>query len=227
MRILIVDDEPDLCRILQFNLEAAGYDTVVAYTGVEALAVDPVTVDLALLDVMMPGMSGFELARRLRANPAAARLPIIFLTALDTEADVLRGFELGGDDYISKPFSIKEVLARVKAVLHRTAPADSPSKIHLDELEADYASRSVIVQGIDVQLTRTEFDLLWLLINHSGQVYSRQQLISLVWPEGVVVSDRTVDVNITRLRKKIDPYGRCIATRQGYGYYFTADEETH
>lgn len=227
MRVLIVDDEPDLCRILQFNLEAAGFSTVVAHGGDEALAIEPLTLDLALLDVMMPGMNGFELARRLRERPSSSHLPIIFLTALDAEADVLRGFELGGDDYIAKPFSIKEVVARVKAVLSRSLPHEASHVVTYNALKADYNSRTVTVDGIDAQLTRTEFDLLWLLINHRGQVYNRQQLIELVWPDGVVVSDRTVDVNITRLRKKIDPYGRCVATRQGYGYYFTADEEDH
>lgn len=221
-RILVVDDEPDLCEILKFNLQAAGYEVSVAHSAREALAQDLLQTDLLLLDVMMPGMSGFALAQQLKGQPETAKLPIIFLTARDTERDTLHGFSIGADDYISKPFSVKEVQARVKAVLHRTgnheaSPADV---ISYEGLTIHLGRKSVKVDGEEVGFTRTEFELLSLLLSHRGEVFSRQQLIESIWPHDVVVTGRTVDVNITRMRKKIGPYARCIATRIGYGYYF-------
>ena len=216
-KILVVDDEQDLCDILRFNLEAEGYEVLTATSGEEALAIisrqqaDGSPVHLLLLDVMMPGMSGFELARQLNGQ-----VPVIFLTAKDTEDDVLRGFHLGADDYIAKPFSLKQVLARVKAVLARTAGKDTATA----GLALNDETKEAIVDGRPVALTRTEFALLSLLLTERRRVFSRQELLELVWPEDVIVTDRTVDVNITRLRKKIGPYARHIATRQGFGYYY-------
>ena len=222
--ILIVDDEQDLCEILQFNLLAAGYEADVAYSAEEALLKDLQTFDLLLLDVMMPGLSGFELAERLKASEQTAQIPIIFLTAKDTEEDTLAGFGLGADDYVAKPFSVREVVARVGAVLRRK-PTPSPSpregKLRCEGLLVDTITKTASVDGVEVALTRTEFDLLALLLSHQGQVHSRQQLLDSVWPDDVIVTDRTVDVNITRLRKKLGAYAACIVTRPGFGYCFS------
>ena len=171
---------------------------------------------------MMDGMSGFELARMLKADSRTAAIPIIFLTARDTEADTLHGFRLGADDYVSKPFSVREVVARVKAVLNRTEPAAGaePGVALYEGLQMDAATKTVCVDGKPTSFTRTEFALLWLLLTHQGVVFSRQQLLERVWPDDVIVTDRTVDVNITRVRKKIARYASCIATRQRFGYGF-------
>jgi len=212
-RILIVDDEPDLCEILSFNLQTEGYHTNIAYSAEEAISImkdEP--FDLLLLDVMMDGMSGFQLARQLKRS-----IPIIFLTAKNTEEDMLIGFQAGADDYITKPFSVREVLARIKAVLNRTSKSDT---LQYGDLIIDLNSKTVSVDGRDTPCTRTELELLSLLLSHRGQVFSRQQLLSRIWPKDVVVSDRTVDVNITRLRKKLGRYASNIVTRQGYGYCF-------
>ena len=227
-RILVVDDEQDLCEILLYNLKAAGYQVEAAYTGetawkkiVNRQSSNSDCYDLLLLDVMMPGMSGFELAKRLKADIQTSHIPIIFLTAKDTEDDTLLGFGLGADDYVTKPFSVREVLARVKAVLARSqSNAISESMISYEGLVLDLGKKTTMVDGESVGLTKTEFELLGLLLKHRGQVFSRQQIFDAVWPEDVVVSDRTVDVNITRLRKKIGRYGNCIVSRQGFGYVF-------
>jgi len=219
-RILIVDDEPDLCEILRINLEAEGYETEVAHSATEALGKDVERCNLAVLDVMMPGMSGFEMAERMRTT--GIDVPIIFLTAKDREDDKLQGFALGADDYVSKPFSVRELMARVKAVLSRATTANDEVTEHLayEGLTIDMAQMKATVDGEGLNLTKTELELLRLLLSHRGQVFSRQQLLSEVWPSDVVVTDRTVDVNITRLRKKLGHYGQYIATRQGYGYVF-------
>lgn len=217
-RILIVDDEPDLCDIVQFNLEASGMEVQAVYSAEEALALNLSQFDLLLLDVMLPGISGFELAAKLREKPLTAQLPVIFLTARDAEADTLCGFGLGADDYVSKPFSVKELVARVKAVLSRVA--NRTSVIRHEGLVMDMMRKQATIDGVELMLTRTEFDLLWLMMQHRGKVFTRQQLLEQVWPSDVVVSERTVDVNVTRLRKKLGRYGDCLCTRQGYGYYF-------
>ncbi len=222
-RILIIDDERDLCEILLFNLNAAGYEADAVYSAEEALA-SVLSYDLLLLDVMMPGMSGFELAERLKSEPKTSAIPIIFLTAKDTEDDTLQGFDLGADDYITKPFSVREVLARVKAVLHRSLPQNHrEGSLRFEGLVVDFARKNVVADGEPVELTKTEFELLSLLLTHRGKVLSRQQLLDGAWPQGVVVTDRTVDVNIARLRKKIGQYSAYIVARQGFGYCF---EET-
>lgn len=220
-KILIIDDEQDLCEILQFNLTTAGYQVDTVNSGEEALKKDIKQYDLLLLDVMMPGMSGFELAAGLKLSESTANLPIIFLTALGDEQDKLHGFDLGADDYIAKPFSIREVLARVKAVLSRTSPsADNVQVLTYEGLTMDLVKMTVTVDGNPVQLTKTEYELLKLFLEHRGQVFSRQEVLDRVWPHDVVVTDRTVDVNITRMRKKIGRYSSCIVTRHGFGYLF-------
>ncbi len=227
-KILVVDDEQDLCEILLYNLNAAGFLAEAAYSGemawdriVNCKSENNRCFDLLLLDVMMPGMSGFELAERLKSDEQTSHMPIIFLTAKDTEDDTLQGFGLGADDYVTKPFSVREVVARVKAVLARSQrQKDDDSLISFEGLVLDLGKKTTTVDGNSVWLTKTEFELLGLLLRHRGQVFSRQQIFDAVWPEDVVVSDRTVDVNITRMRKKIGRYGSFIVSRQGFGYVF-------
>ena len=205
--ILVVDDEPDICEILRFNLEAAGYAVNTACSAEEAMSMNLGDVDLLLLDVMMPGMSGYEMAQRVD-------VPIIFLTAKGEEEDKLEGFRLGADDYITKPFSVREVMARVKAVLSRIGGAARNEGV---ELNAE--AKTALVDGKPILLTKTEFELLHLLTSRQGQVLSRQELMESVWPDFVVTA-RTVDVNITRLREKLGPYAARIVARQGYGYVY-------
>lgn len=225
-RILVVDDEQDLCEILKFNLESEGYQVETANSAEEALEKDIASYNLLLLDVMMGGMSGFQLAKQLKNSEVTAHIPIIFLTARDTENDTVTGFNLGADDYISKPFSIREVMVRVRAVLRRTASrlegAEEPAVISYQGLLLNLDKKSVSVDGEDVPFTKTEFELLRLLLEERGRVFSRQELIDRVWPKDVLVLDRTVDVNITRMRKKIGRFAKCIVTRLGFGYYFDA-----
>ena len=225
-RILVVDDEQDLCEILKFNLETEGYQVETANSAEEALEKDIASYNLLLLDVMRGGMSGFQLAKQLKNSEVTAHIPIIFLTARDTENDTVTGFNLGADDYISKPFSIREVMVRVRAVLRRTASrlegAEEPAVISYQGLLLNLDKKSVSVDGEDVPFTKTEFELLRLLLEERGRVFSRQELIDRVWPKDVLVLDRTVDVNITRMRKKIGKFAKCIVTRLGFGYYFDA-----
>lgn len=221
-RILVVDDEEDLCEILKFNLETEGYAVDVAHSAEEALTMRLASYDLLLLDVMMGGMSGFVLMRELRNDAATASLPVIFLTARDTENDVVTGFNLGADDYISKPFSLREVALRVKAVLRRSEERgrQAGDVLGYQGLVVNLDRKAVTLDGVAVTLTRIEFDLLVLMLGEPGHVFSRQALIDRVWPRDVLVLDRTVDVNITRLRKKLGDYAACIVTRQGFGYCF-------
>ena len=225
-RILVVDDEQDLCEILKFNLETEGYEVETANSAEEALEMDIASFDLLLLDVMMGGMSGFQLAKQLKGNPMTANAPIIFLTARDTENDTVTGFNIGADDYISKPFSIREVMVRVRAVLRRTAEqtgdADESKIINYQGLQLNLDKKTVSIDGEAIPFTKTEFELLRLFLEERGKVFSRQELIDRVWPKDVMVLDRTVDVNITRMRKKIGKFAKCIVTRLGFGYYFDA-----
>lgn len=224
-RILVVDDEQDLLEILKFNLETEGYEVSTACSAEEALTLNVGTFDLLLLDVMMGGMSGFAMAKRLKTDPATANIPIIFLTARDTENDTVTGFNLGADDYISKPFSIREVLVRIRAVLRRTAsPSEqqAPQVIRYQGIEMNLGKKTVSIDGEEIPFTKTEFELLHLLLEERGRVFSRQELIDRIWPKDVLVLDRTVDVNITRLRKKIGRFSKCIVTKLGFGYYFDA-----
>ncbi len=222
-RILVVDDEQDLLEILKFNLETEGYEVMTATSAEDALQLDIASFDLLLLDVMMGGMSGFAMARQLKDNPATAPVPIIFLTARDTENDTVTGFNLGADDYISKPFSLREVMVRVRAVLRRTAKENSEEEaktLSYQGIVMNLDRKTVSVDGEDIPFTKTEFELLHLLLDERGRVFSRQELIERIWPKDVLVLDRTVDVNITRLRKKIGRFAKCIVTRLGFGYYF-------
>ena len=224
-KVLVVDDEQDLCEILKFNLETEGYEVDTAYSAEEALNLELKSYSLLLLDVMMGGMSGFALAKKLKSEPSTASIPIIFLTARDTENDTVTGFNLGADDYISKPFSIREVMVRVKAVLRRSSgEKDKPAHkvINYQGLTLNLDKKTVAIDGNEIPFTKTEFEILHLLIEERGRVFSRQELIDRIWPRDVLVLDRTVDVNITRLRKKIGLFAKCIVTRLGFGYYFDA-----
>lgn len=224
-RILVVDDEEDLCEILKFNLETEGYTVETANSAEEALTLNLPSFDLMLLDVMMGEMSGFALARKLKAEEATKDIPIIFLTARDTENDTVTGFNLGADDYISKPFSIREVMVRIRAVLRRTQESmgkEEHTTIKYQGLELNLDNKTVTIDGETVPFTKTEFELLRTLLEERGRVFSRQELINRIWPSDVLVLDRTVDVNITRLRKKIGRFSKCIVTRLGFGYFFDA-----
>ena len=222
-RILVVDDEQDLCEILKFNLETEGYEVDTANSAEEAIVKDIPSYNLLLLDVMMGEMSGFAMAKKLKADERTCNVPIIFLTARDTENDTVTGFNLGADDYISKPFSIREVMVRIRAVLRRTAPQPEENERNIlkyQGLELDLDKKRVSIEGKQVAFTKTEFELLHTLLDEKGRVFSRQELINRIWPSDVLVLDRTVDVNITRLRKKIGPFSKCIVTRLGFGYLF-------
>lgn len=218
---MVVDDEQDLCEILKFNLETEGYQVATAYSAEEALEKNLARLDLLLLDVMMGGMDGFAMAERLKSNPETAHVPIIFLTAKTDENDKVNGLNLGADDYIAKPFSIREVMARVRAVLRRSGEKSVGQQIlKFRGLEVNLDKKTVSIDGEDVPFSKTEFELLALLLRERGHVFSRQELINRIWPKDVLVLDRTVDVNITRMRKKIKDYAHHIVTRLGYGYFF-------
>ena len=220
--ILVVDDEEDLCEILKFNLEMEGYTVDTANSAEEALKLDLSDYNLLLLDVMMGEISGFKMASMLKKRPETAHIPIIFITAKDTENDTITGFNLGADDYISKPFSLREVIMRIKAVLRRTGNVrlHDSELLQYNTLVVDKAKKKVTINDEEVSLTKKEFEILILLLQHKGRVFSREDILSRVWNDEVYVLDRTIDVNITRLRKKIGDYGKHIVTRLGYGYCF-------
>lgn len=220
-KILIVDDEEDLCEILQYNLGNEGFTTDVAHSAEEALTKPLYNYDLILLDVMMGAMSGFKLADKLRKelnNP----VPIVFLTAKDAENDLLTGFSLGADDYISKPFSINELTARVKAVLKRASSDKIKGEIlvRYGDIELDTVKKRVVISDEKVELTRKEYEIIRLLLENPGKIFSREEILGIVWGKDVIVTNRTVDVNITRLRSKLGKYGASLKNKTGYGYYF-------
>lgn len=224
-RILVVDDEEDLCEILKFNLEMEGYRVDTANSAEEAFKLDIAQYNLLLLDVMMGEISGFKMARMLKGNKDTADIPIIFITAKDTENDTITGFNLGADDYISKPFSLREVIMRVKAVLRRTMGVQikEEEQLQYKELIINIPQKKVTIEGEETSLTKKEFEILLLLLQNQGRVFSREDILAKVWNDEVYVLDRTIDVNITRLRKKIGNYGKHIVTRLGYGYCFECE----
>ncbi|NDW11334.1 DNA-binding response regulator [Bacteroides sp. 214] len=230
-RILIVDDEEDLCEILKYNLEIEGFFVDTANSAEEALKLDLTTYKLILLDVMMGEISGFSMARMLKKEKKTAEIPIVFITAKDTENDTITGFNLGADDYISKPFSLREVIARIKAVLRRTSTPKKADVVSTElvykTLVIDTEKKRVSIDGKAIALTKKEFEILVLLLQNKERVLSREEILSSVWSDEVYVLDRTIDVNITRLRKKIDKYGKCIVTRLGYGYCFETNQTAH
>ena len=233
-RILIVDDEEDICMILSYSLQKAGYKTLIAHSAEEALenyelSIKNHEIDLILLDIMMGEISGLEMAEKLKSENHIP--PIIFLTALSDEDTVLQGFKLGADDYISKPFRIAEVLARVAAVLRRSAilktavqsssEVQNSSTIVFEGIVVNKADMSLKVDGETVVMTRKEIELLCYLLTHRGQILSREHLLKNVWDSNGFVMERTVDVHITHLRRKLGQYGKRIVTKSGYGYMFS------
>lgn len=210
-RILVVDDEEAIREGLQEYISLEGFAVDAVASAEEAIGKGLASYDLVLLDVMMAGIDGFELARRMKENPSTAQIPVIFLTAKDNDDDMVAGLKLGADDYIAKPFSMKNVMARIEAVLRRVCPA-------AHGVECDRTTLTCRVDGLPVKLPRKEFEILNLLLDNPGRIFTREELMRKVWPENVVVGDRSVDVHITRLRSRIAPYGRNIVSRSGYGY---------
>lgn len=230
IKILIVDDEEPICEILKYNLELEGYEADYALSAEEAMNLDLSSYALFILDIMMDQVSGFDFAKQLRNNIKTENTPIIFCSALDGEDDTVMGLNIGGDDYITKPFVISEVLARVRAVLRRSqasqqyaynvSQALTEPDIVFKTLRIDRNEKACYLDRQPVALTKTEFEILLFFLTHRNRIYSREEIIREVWPDDVVVSNRTIDTNITRLRKKIDPYGNYIITRLGFGYGF-------
>lgn len=230
-RILVVDDEETLCDVMAFNLEAEGYVVEKAYSAEEALAYDLSEFDLILLDIMMGEISGLQLVRIMRSNPATASVPVIFCTAKDAENDMIRGLDTGADDYITKPYSLQTVLARIRSVLRRaslsrdnTYSSSTPMlTVQFMGLQLSRRTHVCMVDGEEVRMPRKEFEILFRMLSDRNRVFSRAELLSEVWPGETVVADRAVDVNVTRIRQKIGRYGRHIITRSGYGYGFMDD----
>lgn len=219
-KILIVDDEKDLCEILQFNLESEGFSIEVAHSGEEALKKPIEEFNLILLDVMMGGISGFKTSNIIRKE-RNLQVPIIFLTAKGEENDVLTGFNVGADDYISKPFSIKEVVARIKAILKRgEKQSGENTNIVYNDLTVNQKQKEIFVEGQHINLTRKEYEILLLLMKNMDQYISRDEILKRIWDDDVIVTERNVDVNIARLRKKVGKYGANIKGKSGYGYCF-------
>ena len=230
-RILIVDDEETLCEVLKLNLENEGYDVDIAFSAEQALTYNLDAYSLILLDIMMGEISGIKMAKMVKSNIKTAKIPIIFCTARDTEDDMIMGLNLGADDYIMKPYTVRNVIARVKSVLRRTSgykgnsviPSESIEKnktLKVEGLALDLEFKRCTIDGEEIKLARKEFELLAYLISHRGKICSREQILSSVWSNEVIVLDRTIDVNITRLRSKIGVYGSYIVTRSGFGYGF-------
>lgn len=232
-KILVIDDEESVCEILKFNLEKEGYEVDCAYSAEEALDMDLEDYSLFMVDIMMGGLSGFDFAKRLRNVTATEEKPILFCSALSDEDYVVKGLNIGADDYVTKPFVIDEVLARVRAILRRTGQQQQRSAADIEAQQSIYESdvtfkglridrndKEVYIDNELVTLTRTEFDILLFFLTHRNRIYSREELIKNVWGDDVVVTGRTIDTNITRLRKKLGNYDKYIVTRQGFGYGF-------
>lgn len=226
-RILIVDDEETLCEVLKLNLENEGYDVDIAFSAEQALTYDLKQYSLILLDIMMGEISGIKMAKMMKADVTTADIPIIFCTARDSEDDMVMGLNLGADDYIMKPYTVRNVIARVKSVLRRTSGGkpnivtnEKTNELRVEGLHIDLEFKRCTVDGKEIKLVRKEFELLVYLISHRGKICSREQILNHIWSDEVVVLDRTVDVNITRLRSKIGKYGSYIVTRSGFGYGF-------
>ena len=212
-RILVIDDEEALREGLKVYLELEGYDGCACHDAESAMLLDLSDFDLILLDIMMDGMNGIDFAKIIRSRQETADVPIIFLTAKDSEDDMITGLDIGADDYIAKPYSLRNVKARIEAVLRRTGIKGSCNGVKCD--------RDTLVCTVDnkeVRLPRKEFEILALMLENKGRIFSREELLDRIWPEKTIVTDRSVDVHVTRLRSKISPYGRNIVSRSGYGY---------
>ncbi len=231
VRILVIDDEEAVCEILKFNLEKEGYEVDCAYSAEEALDMDLSGYSLFMVDIMMDQLSGYDFARRVRNVTETEFTPILFCSALSNEDSVVKGLNIGADDYVTKPFVIGEVLARVRAILRRSGQAthrmpavneraDYESDVIFRTLRIDRNDKTVYLDGEELPLTRTEYDILLFFLIHRNRIYSREEIINQVWGDDVVVTNRTIDTNITRLRKKIGQYSNNLVTRQGFGYGF-------
>lgn len=223
-KILVVDDEEILCEVLKLNLENENYEVDVAESAEQAMSMNLSQYDLILLDIMMGEISGVQMAKMMKKNPATAQIPIIFCTARDTEDDMIMGLNLGADDYITKPYTVRNVIARVKSVLRRTSKTTlektEPERYTVEGLVVDKLLMRCTVDNEEVKLAKKEFELLAFLISHRGRIYSREEILERVWKGETIVLDRTIDVNVTRLRQKIGKYGKYIITRSGFGYGF-------
>ncbi len=233
-KILVIDDEESVCEILKFNLEKEGYEVDCAYSAEEALDMDLDDYSLFMVDIMMGELSGFDFAKRIRNVTATEDTPILFCSALSDEDDVVKGLNIGADDYVTKPFVIGEVLARVRAILRRSGltakrtaseileqeQLDYEADVVFKDLRIDRNDKEVYLDGEALTLTRTEYDILLFFLTHKNRIYSREEIIKNVWGDDVVVTGRTIDTNITRLRKKLGNYDKYIVTRQGFGYGF-------
>lgn len=231
VRILVIDDEEAVCEILKFNLEKEGYEVDCAYSAEEALDMDLSGYSLFMVDIMMDQLSGYDFAKRVRNVTETEFTPILFCSALSNEDSVVKGLNIGADDYVTKPFVIGEVLARVRAILRRSGQAthrmpavneraDYESDVIFRTLRIDRNDKTVYIDGEELPLTRTEYDILLFFLIHRNRIYSREEIINQVWGDDVVVTNRTIDTNITRLRKKIGQYSNNLVTRQGFGYGF-------
>ena len=220
--ILVVDDDEDLCEILRFNMINAGYQVDIAYSAEEALMMNVQEYNLLILDVMLGETSGFKMAHIIRNDPGTAATPIIFLTARDSENDLLTGFNLGADDYITKPFSVRELMARVNAIIGRinAKRMSTTQMISYDRLNMNLTNKQVVLEGEEIRFTKKEFEILKLFIENKNRLFTREELLARVWKEEAFVLNRTIDVNITRIRKKIGPYEKNIVTKLGLGYCF-------
>lgn len=231
-KILVIDDEESVCEILKYNLEKEGYEVDTAYSAEEALEKALYTYQLFMVDIMMEGLDGFEFAKRIRNVTSTENIPILFCTALTDEDNIVKGLNLGGDDYVTKPFVLGEVLARVRAVLRRTMQqnhriaaeseglADLESDIIFNGIRIDRNDRTVYINAAPATLTPTEYDLLLFFLTHRNRIYTRKEIVKRVWGKNDDVSFRAIDTNITRLRKKLGEYEKHIVTRQGFGYGF-------
>lgn len=234
-KILIIDDEDSICEILKYNLELEGYNVTVASSAIEAMQLDISSYSLIILDIMMKDMDGYEFAMRLKSDPATEFMPIIFCSALSSEDARVKGLNIGGDDYIVKPFRIREVLARVRSLLRRTQMVKNleaqnnnnadENEIHFRELCISKKNKLCIIKGEPVRLTKTELELLVFFLSNPNCIYTRKEIISSIWGKSDEVTERAIDTNITRLRKKIGEYGSYLITRLGYGYGFQENSQ--
>lgn len=235
VKILLIDDEEPICEILKYNLEKEGYEVDCAYSAEEALDLDLRQYSLCLVDIMMERLSGYDFAKAVRKNPETANLPLIFCSALNGEDDTVMGLNIGGDDYITKPFVISEVIARVRAMLRRSMAmnmakekskeTEQPVKtVSFEGISVDLDDKVCTLDGEDLNLTKTELELITFFLQHRNRIYSRDEIIKKIWPDDVIVTTRAIDTNIARLRKKLGRYGNNIVTRMGFGYGFKETE---
>lgn len=218
--ILIIDNDKALCEALSFSLKKEGFFVDVSHSAEEALKLSLTDYALLISETILPGMSGVDLIHKLKSDFETSHIPVILCSTKDSDDDIADGLNFGADDYITKPFPMRVALARVKAVIRRTSENTSRRNITFENLELDLDSKVCTLAGRAIKMPRKEFEILALLITHRGRIFTREEILTRIWPNQVVVLDRVVDVNITRLRSKIGHYGRHIITRSGYGYGF-------